>query len=526
MLVFVGALFWAKGRDPFQRVWFFIRATDHGRAKCVAVLPKTAARPLPVVVYLHGSGGTLLQDGNDLRQMAEMGLAAVAMDYCQTNDAVCEQQLAALLRYLHRQKWADTNAVAWVGFSLGAEKTTRYWLKQPEARPQLLVRLGGGWMSELEKSELRSAKSEGEAGETPEGGPRSSNAPHPFSRNARPATLSAPPATVLLIHGEQDAVFPVSDAGRVAAAFRAKGVPAELTVLGGQSHGFNPNRGVVFRAVGEYCLTRLRGTEALGQYRSIAVWQAAAWPLWVWGLPALAWGALWGAGCKWRGNWAGTLRAGKWAWGLAGGLALLALGLTAVHLGTPRLAVNDTTLALARRFLVQPEERKDFDHLAKLSCWQGQRVRTLLEHAHLARYNRRLVNWTVEDAVCREFVLSPVIEGGADENLRWRGALWESLYPRVRKEQSVEAAAETVVRHLRERVTIAGGNNLPRDIPSSWQRQLTDATGFHRLMVAGLRSVGVPARLNEQGRAELLGEGVWKPAPLPACVGLADPRSP
>ncbi|HEY9174533.1 MAG TPA: hypothetical protein VI136_19790 [Verrucomicrobiae bacterium] len=318
----------------------------------------------------------------------------------------------------------------------------------------------------------------------------------------------------------------MADAGRVAAAFRAKGVPAELTVLGGQSHGFNPNRGVVFRAVGEYCLTRLRGAEALGQYRSIAVWQAAAWPLWVWGLPALAWGALWGVGCKWRGNWAGTFRVAKWVWGLAGGLALLALGLTAVHLGTPRLAVNDTTLALARRFLVQPEERKDFNHLAKLACWQGQQVGTLLQHAHLARYNRNLVNWTVEGAVYGEFVLSPVIEGGADENLRWRRALWESLYPRVRKEQSVEAAAETVVRYLRERVTIAGGDNLPRDIPSSWQRQLTDATGFHRLMVAGLRSVGVPARLNEQGRAELLGEGVWKPAPLPACVGLADPRSP
>jgi hypothetical protein len=33
------------------------------------------------VVYLHGSGGSLLGDGNELRQLAEMGLATVEMEY-------------------------------------------------------------------------------------------------------------------------------------------------------------------------------------------------------------------------------------------------------------------------------------------------------------------------------------------------------------------------------------------------------------------------------------------------------------
>jgi predicted dienelactone hydrolase len=80
-LLFFGAMFWAKGRDPFQRVWFKVKAPGAGKAECIAVLPKTAGRPLPVVVYLHGSGGNLLGDGNELRQMAEMGLAAVGMEY-------------------------------------------------------------------------------------------------------------------------------------------------------------------------------------------------------------------------------------------------------------------------------------------------------------------------------------------------------------------------------------------------------------------------------------------------------------
>ena len=83
-LLFFGAMFWAKGRDPFQRIWFKVKVPGRGKAECIAVLPKTAARPLPVVVYLHGAGGSLLGSGNELRQMAEMGLAAVGMEYDQS----------------------------------------------------------------------------------------------------------------------------------------------------------------------------------------------------------------------------------------------------------------------------------------------------------------------------------------------------------------------------------------------------------------------------------------------------------
>ena len=52
-----------------------------GKAQCIAVFPKSAARAIPLVVYLHGSGGSLLGDGSELRQLAEMGLAAVGMEY-------------------------------------------------------------------------------------------------------------------------------------------------------------------------------------------------------------------------------------------------------------------------------------------------------------------------------------------------------------------------------------------------------------------------------------------------------------
>lgn len=527
-----GVLGWARVRDPFERRWFTIRAAGGEKARCVVVRSKTATQPYPVAVYLHGSGGTLQRDGNDLRQLAEMGLAAVGLDYCQTNDAICEAQFAALVRRLQREPWADAQAMAWIGFSLGAEKVTRFWLNHPEMRPPLLVRLGGGWMGEVERSEVRTPNSEAKPGARAvmrSGPPAPNTAPPTLDGGTDGAALLRDTAAsgnaarrgrqeVLLVHGRHDGVFPVAEAERMAAAFRAHGVPVELRVCAGLNHGFEPGRGAVFRVVGEDCLTRLRGPEALRHYRSAGVWQSEAWSLWVWWLPALGWMGAWLVWHKPRIRQAEASRANKWVWWTAGGVALLALGMTAVNLVTPRLAVNDATLAIARRCLVQPQEREDFEYLASLACWRGQRVGTLLEHAHLARYNRGLVNWTLEDAFYREFVLPPVVTSGARETLHGRRMLWESLYPRVRREHNVEAAAETVVRHLRERVTIADGEDRPGAVAEIWRRQITNRRGFDRLTVAGLRAVGIAARLNEDVRAELWADGKWQPAPRPVCA--------
>jgi hypothetical protein len=76
------------------------------------------------------------------------------------------------------------------------------------------------------------------------------------------------------------------------------------------------------------------------------------------------------------------------------------------------------------------------------------------------------------------------------------------------------------VRHLRERVTIATGENFPQGIESIWRRQLTSAEGFERLYVAALRSAGIPARLDSQGRVEFWAETGWNPAPRPLIESL------
>ncbi len=487
ILLFFGAMFWAKGRDPFQRIWFTVKTPTHGKAKCIAVLPKTTAKPFPVVIYLHGSGGSILNSGVDLRQMAEMGLATVAIDYSETNVAGFDEHFTALLNYLQRQRWADMSKTAWVGFSLGAQGALSFALKHPEAQPRLLVRVGGGWVSELDS----------------------------LLTNHQSRFLNCP---VLLLHGDQDAVFPILQVERVATVLRSDGVPVDLRILPGQSHDFEPNRALIFRAIGEYCLAHLKGSEALIKFRSILSWQNEATPLWVYWIPAFVWACLW---VYWKRRVLPLCAPRKLTrveiglrW-LAAILATAAIAQTALNLIPPRVAVSERTLAIARKYLVQPKERKDFEYAATNRLWQAKKLKILLTHVELANYNRELVNWKLDDVIYREFVLSPVITGDSKEELNWRRGLWENFYPRIRKEQSTESAAEIVVRFLRERITIANGENFPTGVETIWTRQITNEKGFERIYVAALRSVGVPSRLNSENRAEMRIGDRWQLAPRP-----------
>jgi predicted esterase/LysM repeat protein len=546
ILLFFGALFWAKGQDPFSRKWFTLKTADHGAVKCVAVLPKPM-RQYPVIVFAHGSGGSLMNDGNDLRQMAELGLTAVSLEYNQTNEAAFAAQFETLLRFLGRQKWANTNAMAWVGFSLGANRMFDFALHHPEQQPQLLVQMSGAGI--------------------------------------QLSTLTHQPTTnfhcpMLLVHGERDEIFPVADTKLLASILQTNGTPAELKIIPGVPHSMEPERGVVFRAVGEYCLTQLAGKDARRNYHSIAQWQAEAPPLWLFLLPAavVAAGVL---ACRRAGasrpadttqecrtaieKFLGLLKFGRGfraagrAPSTSGGtpdatlkrheivlrwvaviLATLALAVTAIHLVPPQFQVSDTTEAIARKFLLQPKEQADFEYLASQPIWQGQKLKTLLTHVELAGYNRELINWQLDEKNYSDYVLSPIIElstlpplptSGETSNIQhstfnaqpstcldWRRPLWEEFYPRIRHENSPEDAARIVVRHLRERVTISDLPNLPHDVPAIWLRQITDETGFEMAYVAALRSVGVPARLNAQQQAEFWDGTKWVNAPRPAVV--------
>ena len=162
-------------------------------------------------------------------------------------------------------------------------------------------------------------------------------------------------------------------------------------------------------------------------------------------------------------------------------LATWALAETALHLITPHFSVNDTTLSIARRCLIQPKQRADFEWLAAQPIWPGGKLRTLLDQVELAGYNRELINWQLDDKVYREFVLSPDIEhptiNSPTSDSDWRRSLWENFYPRIRHETDPLSAAQIVVRYLRERITIIPDLAEFGGITEIWDRELADTAG-------------------------------------------------
>ncbi len=57
---------------------------------------------------------------------------------------------------------------------------------------------------------------------------------------------------MLLIHGENDEIFPVADCRRVAERLKSSGVAVGLRIFPGQSHNFEADRPVMVRGVAEY----------------------------------------------------------------------------------------------------------------------------------------------------------------------------------------------------------------------------------------------------------------------------------
>ena len=206
-------------------------------------------------------------------------------------------------------------------------------------------------------------------------------------------------------------------------------------------------------------------------------------------------------------------------------LAIIALAVTAWHLVPPHFPVSERTLNIARQYLIQPKESADFETLAGQPIWRGQKLQVLLDHVELAGYNRELINWQLDETNYQNYVLSPVIELSTNNSqpatsYNWRRPLWEEFYPRIRHESSPEDAAQIVVRHLRERVTIAAISNASHEVPTIWLRQITDASGFEIIYVAALRSIGVPARLSSKQQAEFYDGSNWREAPKPAVTSF------
>jgi len=197
------------------------------------------------------------------------------------------------------------------------------------------------------------------------------------------------------------------------------------------------------------------------------------------------------------------------------GLAALALAQTCLQLLLPALSASPRALATARKLIVSEDRVSDYDYLVAKLDWTGESVRSVLQHVELAGLQRRMFYSDLPKDYFLKYVLWPDVGGQGSGNWGWRRILWEAFYPRVRKEVTPAAAAEIVVRFLRERVTV-DPSYIEVDVPTiAWQRGRTSDAGFQRLYIAALRSTGIAARLGENLRAQLWDGETWVPAPQP-----------
>ena len=223
------SLLWAWRADPFRRVEFRLKAAPGLEAKGIAVLPKPQAR-FPVIIYPHDSGASVVDMGRELRRFAELGVAAIGLEYDLRNQAAFEEQMIALSRYLKDQPWALTNATAWVGVGLGAERALNLAFLRPELQPKLIVAI---------EPEIRNPK------------PETRKKAEIRNPNSASGDVSTRPAQVLLVHRDS------KECETLAEQLRGAGMPVTLRVLPQLGHGLGEERGAVMRAVAEYCAEQL-----------------------------------------------------------------------------------------------------------------------------------------------------------------------------------------------------------------------------------------------------------------------------
>ena len=308
----------------------------------------------------------------------------------------------------------------------------------------------------------------------------------------------------------------ISDAVLTASTLQTNGIHVELFELPQQIKEKSPLRMIEFRIAAESCLLKLRGQSALDGYESISAWQEKAKPVWVFLLPA----CLWGAGslilkriCFLNLSDKSTRPLNRPVFLVRWGgliLSFVVIGFVLLYLLFPQVKITPRRLVIARNFMVSSKDQVDFEYLARKPIWSEKRIVILLSHLELANYNRLLVNWKLDHKTYQEFVLSPEIDDKFDGDMNWRRTLWVSFYPRIRKESSLDAAAEIVAYYLRGRVTISEISNSPQDIEHIWERQITTLHGYERLLVAALRSAGIQSQLNAEGQAEFFDGRQWK----------------
>lgn len=472
IVVFLSALLWAKHRDPFRRIHLSVE-TPVGSVAAVVFLPKPVSTH-PVVFFLNDSQ----QDGWSglrLRQIAEMGVAAVGVEYTKEHQDRFDEEFAAVVDHILGESWARADAIAWFGYGLGAERLLGHAVRQDAHNPDILISLAGGLRLDSSLIDLS----------------------------------SFPGCRYLFIHGENDSVYPVRATDDLALSLRNEGIEAKTLLLEGKSVHFGRDQDIVFRAIAEY-------VHSFFELSFEADYRDGSWRYWIptalLGTSIFAVGAIRvGRMCFGSGR---VTRRVVMFYGIAAVVTTAALVQTGIHLGLPYFSISERTVNLARH-LVRAEFREDFDFIVERGITAGTPIRQVLQHVELANLQRNRFYPELPEEIFRPYILSPQVFEGGVEGWGWRRVLWETFYPRVRKADTPAEAAEIVVRFLRERVGINESVRQGHAIETCWRTGWTSDSGFDGIYVAAMRSVGIAARIGESGAAELWTGHSWVAAPQP-----------
>jgi carboxymethylenebutenolidase len=175
-------------------------------------LPNAPGR-YPAILALHGSGG--IREGwaeQPARVMASQGYSVFVVQYFErtgtvwadhdttrTNFPAWMRTIGDAITFAAQHASVDANRIGLLGFSLGAYLALSVASVDP--RVKAVVEFFGGMPEEL----------------------------HGFTR--------MPP--VLILHGEQDRVVPVTEATRLQRLLERSGTPNEMKIYPGAGHGFN-----------------------------------------------------------------------------------------------------------------------------------------------------------------------------------------------------------------------------------------------------------------------------------------------
>lgn len=487
-----GLIVWAKRGDPFERRWHRVKMASDESVKLLRIQPRHGVQNNVVLVCVFEGAFGWRNWGRYLCQLAGLGCGAVGLDLSHGGAEEVSKKLGMIRRWVLAQ--APGADLVWVGVNGGGAAVVRFLAEGGIADRWVWIGLTPGGTLGMGLPDLEVQSSVGRVS-----------------------------PGVWVSNGSARGVGLGKGGPGEARKSEEPGVSVrEVRVL--QWREDRPEwSALAFRLAGEEGL-RLAGKLEQARGQGWVGWRSMRWPWWWCMGPALiGWAVPWVVGVLREGRWGARAGVGGrvcdspvrsvkgrswWGWLAVGCLVLGTAGWWVWHWTLANAPAGGSTWPIVQKRLVGRREVAEVEWLLTREGWMGRPWRVWLEHAHLAVYTRGLVNWHDPEELYRAYVLDPWPGPGRDGEAGWRRLFWEQLYPRIRREGTQRTAAAVVLVYLRSRVGVAPGAEA-HDVVRIWRDGWASSEGFARLCVAGLRSVGIPARLGGDGGAEFWDGSRW-----------------